>query len=158
MIRTTININSKILMDITSASEKHMVSRRDIITGLLMRMMNDIEKHGTSFRTIQYQEDDKGKNWHCFHICFREDEYEFFSGLRFLCKISLSCLLAMAVHTYIYEYQTDGISVDNYIHHRNYVLHGEIVNDIFYWRILWGYEEQEVKKLKIPIDNRIHYL
>ncbi len=100
---------------------------------------------------VKYQPDDVKKNWHCFHIRFREDEYEFFTDLRNVCKYSVSYLLAKAVALYLDEIgDIDGEkSVDNYRLFRNYVLHHEVVEGIISLHSYWGYPEKHLKTLNL---------
>lgn len=153
MVATTLNLNIIILGKITKASSQLGKSRRYIIITLLKRIMHDHQSVMRGFVTVKYQAEDDRKNWHCFHIRFKEDEYEFFLDLRKLCKYSVSFLVAIAVDQYLDKLLADrGNNVDNYINFTNYVLHQETKKGIFYTCLIWGYNEEHLKTI-IPKEN-----
>ena len=100
---------------------------------------------------MKYQPDDVKKNWHCFHIRFREDENEFMVDLRKVCKFSVSYLLAKAVDLYLDKLWEEDVekSVDNYRPFNNYVLHHEVVEGIISLHLYWGYPEKHLKTLRL---------
>ena len=153
MLATTLNMHCDILEQITKASKELGKSRRYIIILLLKRIMRDHQGLMRGFTTIKYQPDDDRENWHCFHIRFKQDEYEFFSDLRKFCKYSVSFLVAMAVDKHLDQILADKIdNVDNYANFNNYVLHQEIIGGIISTYLFWGYPEEHLKTI-IPLED-----
>jgi len=151
MITTTLNIHINNLLKISRTADRLNKTRKDIIVLLLMRMMKDHRLFSRSFSTVKYQRNDDSGNWHCFHIRFRPDENEFFVDLRKVCKVSVSCLLAMAVERYLNEIiqVIKNEFVDNYPLFENYVLRQEDIDGIISWRIYWGLPMAHLKTIRL---------
>ena len=151
MLSTTLNIHVDVLAKITQEAARIKKSRKFVIIQLFMHIMKNYQLFMRGFSTVKYQPDDVKKNWHCFHIRFREDENEFFVDLRKVCKFSVSYLLAKAVDLYLDKlWEEDGERcVDNYRLFSNYVLHHEVVDGINSLHLYWGYPEKHLKTLNL---------
>ena len=151
MIATTLNIHINVLSCINQATLELGKTRKEVIVFLLKRLMEDTEVFSRGFSTVKYQEDADPEHWHCFHIRFREDDYEYFLDLRNFSKSSVSCLLAIAVTKYleslIEDFKTG--AVDNYSLFRNYVLHWEVIDGIMAWHIYWGFPGNHLQTLRL---------
>ena len=100
-IETTINIHLTVLKRINEASLKTGESRNSIIVILLRRAMADNRRLLKLNCAVRYQERDPFKQWHCFHVRYREDTYEFCQDMRKFYKLSVSRILAYSVIRYL---------------------------------------------------------
>ena len=151
MVATTINMHKDTLAKITNAAVRQKKSRHEIIIILLKRLLNDHEKIKHRFISIKYQSDDSSMMWHCFHIRFRPDEYEFFIDLRKLCKCSVSLLIAIAVNRYNNDLNTnDNKTVDKYQQFNKYILRKRFVDGIISWHIFWMDTKKHPPALMMP--------
>ena len=146
MASTTINIRREVLSKITNAAIQSNKSRREIIIYLLKLVARNNDSHLRGFGTVKYQSDDDPDNWHCFHIRFKPDEYEYFLDLRKVCKCSVSHLVAIAADKYLNDIMAN---VDNYALFSNYVLRREIIDGIICWHLYWGYPEKHLNSLRL---------
>ena len=148
MLATTVNLHRDVLARITKVAIRKNKSRRDIIVMLLMRLMRDRHMAPRGFTTVKYQPDDDRKNWRCFHIRFRHDEYEYFTDLRKFIKCSVSLCIALAVDRYLDELTCKFKKkfVDKYMRFCNYVLRREIIEGIICWNLYWGFPGEHIKK------------
>ncbi len=146
MIATTVNLHNNTLVKITNSAVQLKKSRHEIIVILLGRIMNDHERIKHRFTSVKYQPDDSRENWHCFHIRFRQDEYEFFLDLRKLCKCSVSLLIAIAVDRYIHEIGNNSHKyVDKYLEFNIYILKKKLTDGIISWHLNWVYSKKHIK-------------
>ena len=76
-------------------------SRNYIITILLKRAMVDKQKLLKLNKIVKYQKRDPLKQWHHFHVRYREDMYEFCQDMRKFYKLSISRILAFSVGKYL---------------------------------------------------------
>ena len=156
MLSTTINIKKEIFIKITKTAIFLKKSRCEIITLLLMRVMRDHQKIMNEFVTVKYQPDADKKKWHCFHIRFKHDEYEFFIDLRKVCKCSVSLLVAIAVDRYIDELiKNFQKGVDNNTLFSNYIFRRIIVEGIYCWHFYWGYPTEHIKTLRLQKTHQL---
>ena len=150
MLATTLNVHHDVLAKITEIAVRHEKTLREIIVLLLKRIMDDHVGLMRGFTTVRYQSDDDRKNWHCFHIRFKHDEYEYFNDLRKVCKRSISLLISIAIDRYYDELTSAPINVvDNYTQFNNYVLRREVVGGIITWLLYWGYPERHLRTLRL---------
>ena len=151
MLSTTLNIHVDVFAKITQEAVRLKKSRKFVIILLFMQIMKNYQLFMRGFSTVKYQPDDAKKNWHCFHIRFREDENEFFVDLRKVCKFSVSYLLAKAVDLYLDKLWEEDLekSVDNYRTFNNYVLHHTVIDGIISLQSYWGYPEKHLKTLHL---------
>jgi hypothetical protein len=155
MPRTTLNIHTDVMTQISHAATKINKSQRDIIVMLLIRIVQNHSGLQRGFTTVKYQPDAGKEAWHKFHICYRSDENEYFGDLRRFCKYSVSYLVAIAVEKYLDQLIGDKTEKgrDNYACFRNYVLYQEVVDGILSWRIYWGFPLEELKTLHLRQDD-----
>ena len=144
-VETTILIKKEVLDEVNRASVKTGMSRSEVISVLLERIMNDYKDMTKLGKRVKYQPREDVKDRHCFHVCFKENDYEYFLDLRKLFKLSLSYLLAISVKRYLRSIINEECT-DNY-RFSNYVLTAEIINGVISWRLLWGYPEIVAKLL-----------
>ena len=157
MARTTLNIHKMVFARISAASVRLNRSKKQIIVLLLKRLMEEHSDFRGGLSTVKYQSRDVKENWHSFCIRFREDDSEFFSDLRKLCKFSVSCLLAIAADKYLGEILENGHhGIYNYVHFTNYVILHETVEGFYSWRIYWGYPEETIRRVVPAITHTVH--
>lgn len=144
MMKTTLNIHKDTLNKINLAAKSVNVSRSKMIILLLKEFMKDNKNKARLGMLVEYQDRDDNENWHLFHISFREDEYEYFTDLRKLMKMSLSLILSNAVIKFLAGHKLDLIKSDNYPF-KNYVIIKEYIDNIICWKLIWGYAETALK-------------
>ena len=151
MLSTTLNIHVDVFAKINQEAVRLKKSRKFVIILLFMHIMKNYQLFMRGFSTVKYQPDDVKKNWHCFHIRYREDEKEYFEDLRKVCKFSVSYLLVKAVDHYLDKLWEEDVekSVDNYRPFSNYVLHHEVIEGIISFQFYWGYPEKHLKTLHL---------
>jgi hypothetical protein len=138
MLRTTININLDVLVEITAAAIRLEVSRRKLIVRLLMRIMRDISRYQGEFTLVKYQPYDPLGRWHHFPIVFRKDENEFFTDLRKFSKYSVSYLVAIAVREYLPEILAEQKKSRHNYSYNEWALGLRMVRGALCWEIFWG--------------------
>jgi len=136
-METTINIRIDILEMISSAAQQKGISRSELITILIKKFMDDIANPGRIGKMIQYQKRCKTGSWHKFHLCVREDEYEYFLDLRKLLKMSASLILAYAVDKFLNKIMGSK-ETDNY-RYKNYIIAMEMMDNVICWKFIWGF-------------------
>ena len=139
MIYTTLNIHKGVFEKISAAAEKLNKSKREIIVLLLMKLMGDYNSFRFRFSAVAYQPDADEDSWHCFHINFREHEYEYFTDLRKLTKFSVSFLLRIAVYRYL-DKLTESFDepTDNYLMFKDYTVLHKDIDGFLVWTFIWG--------------------
>jgi hypothetical protein len=143
-METTLNIRTDINEKINRAAQLKDISRSELITILIKKVMDDISNPGRIGRLVQYQERRSQGAWHTFHFYLKEDDYEYFLDLRKLLKIWVSLILAYAVERFL-EMIMKGNSTDNN-RYQNYVIIKEIIDDLICWKLIWGFPPN-IKKL-----------
>lgn len=137
-IDTTMNLDREVLARLDSAAEMLGVSRRHLVSSLLgFAPRRACAAAGASDR-VRYQERrDKGK-WYKLHVRLRKDEYEFFSDLRKVMKMSVSFIIAWAIEQYLEELSEQmKDDVDKY-RYRNYAIMSKIIGNVTCLIIYWG--------------------
>lgn len=137
-METTLYIHRAILEKITYAAHARRISRSDLIRTLIKIILDKHALYQLNMgKLVRYQEKCNPEEWHRFHIILREDEYEYYLDLRKFLKMSLSCILALAVNRYIDtmhdEYFTDN---NRFI---NYVIVKKVARSLICWKLYWGY-------------------
>jgi hypothetical protein len=145
-METTLNIRIELLEKITSTAQERNISRSELIIDLLQKVMADESSRVRMGKLVKYQEKRKAKEWHRFHVCFREDDYEYFLDLRKLMKMSLSFILAYAVKKYLDEL-AQVKKTDNY-RYTNYLIIKDWIGSVVCWRLVWGYPPEIAKYLE----------
>ncbi|HOT43963.1 MAG TPA: hypothetical protein PLM53_05875 [Spirochaetota bacterium] len=146
-MKTTLNVRVDILLKISQAAQRKGLSRSDMIVLLIKKVMNDAPDTTHLGKMVQYQKKRKPYEWRTFHVRFRMDDYEYFLDLRKLFKMSVSLLLAYAVENYLDEVLTRNFS-DNY-QFRNYTVIREVVDNIIFWKLIWGFSVNIIEKRKV---------
>ena len=100
-MKTKLNMNIEIKLQIEIASIKLKISRTALIKQLLKYFEKDQKKYFTMNKSVQYQDEDLKENWKQFHLTLSEPEYECFFDMRKLCKMSLSYIIALSVEKYL---------------------------------------------------------
>ncbi len=138
-MKTTINIRIDNLRKIELAAKSMGISRSKMIACLLKKVMEERNDSVTLGKMVKYQKKRKISDWRISHVNFREDEYEYFTDLRKILKMSLSLILSDAVSHYLGKEGRIDIS-DNY-RFINYTVIREEVDTIIHWRYIWGYPD-----------------
>lgn len=136
-MKTTLNVHTEVLEKIVSAAQTANISKSRMIVLLIMKVLAQKEITGSLGMPVRYQRRRKRDEWHKLHACFREDEYEYFSDLRRILKMSVSLILSYAVEKYLGE-KNNLDNSDNYPF-RNYILIKDHINDTICWKHIWGY-------------------
>lgn len=144
---TTVNIGRDVAARIAGAAAGQGASRRDIVSALLKYAAGRMKPDSFPRVCVKYQEKRPGVGWHRLHVVMRRDEYDFFTDLRKLFKLSVSFIIAYAVEHYLDEMlnHTNGIT-DNYLY-RNYAIIQIPVGDIMCWLLCWGIHPELAKYL-----------
>jgi hypothetical protein len=100
VIKTTININTKILLKLNYASTILQISVTHIIK-ILLQKYSEQSHQVVMFSPKKYQKHDKLSNWHTFHINFQEYEYEIGFDFTKIYKKSLSLIIAESIKKYL---------------------------------------------------------
>jgi hypothetical protein len=135
-METTLNIHIDILRKITMAAGSLGISRSELITLLIKKMMDDITDPGRLGSMVQYQERSSPDCWRVFHLQVGFDDYEYFIDLRKLLKMSVSLILAYAVKKFLNKLNIS--KTDNYPY-KNYLIVKEVIDNVICWRYIWGY-------------------
>ncbi len=144
-MKTTLNIRTYILRQISLAAKAESISCSAMIAILLKKAMKGIGSPDCMGRLVQYQEPCRPEEQHTFHITWKEYDYEYFQDMRKLQKMSVSLLLARAVKRYLGKKNTINKS-DNYLF-INYTIIKEVIDNIICWRFIWGYTPTLIKRL-----------
>ncbi len=136
-METTLYIHYDILEKINYAARCSRISRSDMISLLLKKVMARMPDPACAGKMVRYQKKDKAENWCRFHVSIQMDEYEYFLDLRRLLKMSVSLILAYAVKRYI-KMLIRKNDTDNY-QYKNYVLAKTVINNTICWKLIWGY-------------------
>jgi hypothetical protein len=145
MIKTTLNMNSKIEEKLIDASISLMKSKSEIIKLLLEKVKKDRKGYLKKFIRVKYQNRDPDANWMVFHINFTNSEYEHFLDMRKFFKSSLSRIIALAVEKYLHT--IEGNNCDNY-DFSNYLFEVKIDYKGEFFRIEWETEDKRSGKSK----------
>ncbi len=72
----------------------------DVIVYMLTQFVGKPKNKNKVYSTVQYQQSDVAQNWGTFTINFTPQEHECFYGCRYFFKVSVSCMLALALEMY----------------------------------------------------------
>jgi len=115
------------------------IAQRDVIIELLKRLMRDVNRRLGGFTGVRYQPALKEGEWYPFCIRFKKEEYEFYTDLRKICKLTVSYLVAIAVQEYMLEILgSNRKRVINYIFPRDCALSIRVVDQVRCWQFYWG--------------------
>jgi hypothetical protein len=136
-METTLNIRIDVSKKITFAAQARGISCSEMIAILIKKVMHDISNPGRMGKLVQYQERRRQNEWHTFHLCVREDDYEYFLDLRKLLKMSVSLILAYAVNKFLDKIlKMDDTDKNRF---RNYIVIRDVIDDIICWKFIWGF-------------------
>jgi len=140
-LTTSLYIHLDVLARLNTAAKELKCSRRDLISMLLMRVANEIDRCHGRYRAVRYQATDPLKRWRRTCIRFSGDEYERVTDLRKFCKSSVSLLLAVAVHKYLPKIEKGEEQPEvlrNGRAGKGYAIGRAVLNGIVCWTIAWG--------------------
>lgn len=152
-IETTANMHINILRKIEHASKILNRPQMLIVRLLLGKLLEDERKYAGSWSRIKYQKRDVAENWTTFHLCLREDEYEYTQDLRKVYKMSLSHVIAYAVNKFLDIMLSMLTSIEfvnkieNYLY-KNYISSYELIDGVHCWRYCWGYTPRVYTQLE----------
>jgi hypothetical protein len=147
MLATSLNMHRDTLIVLTRAAVRMRISRREIIVRLLMRVMCEVDAYRRDHCNVAYQGDNTDKKWHCFPIKFNNDEREFFTDLRKICKCSVSLLVAIAVEKYLVDMISETIKgVYKNVRFNCHEIKKEIQCGLVCWQIHWGHPGEGRKR------------
>jgi len=147
-IKTTINMNKRIIKELNQASSTLKLSRTKIIRLLIKQFLEDQNRVEILNSTVKYQERDSESQWSKFHITLREDEYELCLDLRKVYKMSLSLIIALAIdrhlkNIFIVNQRSPEEIYDKYLFH-NYYFSFTSQNGVRKIQIYWGISNPEL--------------
>ena len=165
-IKTTLNIHKDIKKIIDDTSYILEISRTQIISMLLKKLVK-VNKINLQFaKGLKYQDSDDPENWGTFHISYRQDEYDLFNDLKKIHNCSISYLVSFAVRKFL-----SGLLSHDAVLHENkkkqnkriltkrlgdnyrfnsYVFVREVVCGVISWRIFWGLPPNLSEILQMP--------
>ena len=139
IIDTTINIDRELLERLDCAVSVSGIPREKIISCLMRRIGAGEKRRIMPWCQVKYQARRKKARWAKLHVVLRGDEYEYFSDLKKVFKLSVSHIIARAIDQYLDEIvELLNCGTDNY-HYHNYIFSVTRVDDVvclvFYWGI-----------------------
>lgn len=131
-------------LQILQASTLTGKTNSEIITMLMMRIVNIHNRLIGQNQRVRYQERNENRKWKTMHltICFRD--YEYFLDLRKFCKRSVSSLVALAVSLFLDEIINSICNRENKTEYtdnnqfKHYILFKKIIDNTICWEIYWG--------------------
>ncbi|MCP4131827.1 MAG: hypothetical protein GY754_12680 [bacterium] len=100
-IDTTINIKGELLEKLLDASAEMGLSRNKIIILLMRRVIENKDLPVVMFHQVHYQARMEDANWHRVHVWLPPEVYESWQDLRKFHKMSISAIIAFAIHEYL---------------------------------------------------------
>ncbi|HPA71201.1 MAG TPA: hypothetical protein PKY31_02970 [Spirochaetota bacterium] len=134
---TTVTISRDMLVRLAGAAEYAALSKSGLISALLRRVARDKRLFDNDSIRVRYQDRREKEEWHCLHVSFRRDEFEFYRDLRVLCRFSVSFLITYAIEHYLYEVTEMIKNTDNYRYH-NHSSYCFVDNGVVSWVRCWG--------------------
>jgi hypothetical protein len=148
-MRTTININSLLLLELKESARKLDITTNELIEILLRKAFSQNRLKAVAFSGIKYQERDPGKKWKRHHVRFEYHMYEHCLDFRKFMKISVSLLIAYAIANYLNEITIINIEeVDNYP--CNYLFIANTFNMVNGFMVFWGIPEEKYLSHLLP--------
>lgn len=102
-IETTMNIDRDVLNQLEGATVRLGVSRRHMVSSLLGYACKKARAAENHHERVRYQQRREKSRWCTIHVSLRKDEYEFFTDLRKVMKLSVSFIIAWAIELYLDE-------------------------------------------------------
>ncbi len=155
-MRTTINIDRNLLERLEEAMDTLHLSKNELISLLLARIIRKNEFEPMPHKRIRYQERGKGLIvWKKKHINIDSVFYEKFLDLRRNFKFSVSWFIAFAIRNYLDELveilsnsKDTKLILDNY--DRNFVYISRMLGSVRLFISLLGYPgDKIIKRLRI---------
>ncbi|MCP4130404.1 MAG: hypothetical protein GY754_05435 [bacterium] len=144
-IDSTIYIKCELLAKVQDAAARMGLSRNKVILLLMRRVSEKKELEIHMFHRIHYQLRD-GEPGRRIHVWLPPQVYETFQDLRKIHKMSISAIIAFAIHEYLEILLEEPASpeemiiADNY--HANYLFGARESGGIQKFVIYWGFPEE----------------
>ncbi len=142
---STIHIKNELLVKVQDAAAQMGLSRNRVIILLMRRVSEKKELEVNMFHRIHYQLRD-GEPGRRVHVWLPPEVYETWQDLRKIHKMSISAVIAFAIHEYLEilleESPPPGemVNADNY--HHNYLFGARESGGIQKFVIYWGFPEE----------------
>lgn len=143
MVKTTLHLKRKAADALDKKAKEMGFSRSALIVMLAYRQMMKFKKRAAFLQVVRYQKRKPKTEWKTVHITVNESDYVFMLEMRCFYKISVSCLITMALNELLYSKYC--IYNKKFIRHfrDNYFFngHGMMVEKIetsISWRIYWN--------------------
>ncbi|MCP4134486.1 MAG: hypothetical protein GY754_26165 [bacterium] len=144
-IDSTIHIKCELLAKVQDAAAQMGLSRSKVIILLMRHVSEKKELEINMFHRIHYQLRD-GEPGRRIHVWLPPEVYETFQDLRKIHKMSISAIIAFAIHEYLEILLKEStspeemVNADNY--HHNYLFTARESGGIQKFVIYWGFPEE----------------
>ncbi len=150
-IDTTINIREVFLERIDASAKMCSISRSELVSLLLIRMMKGKNTDKNRFSRVKYQKRDKNTVWRRPHVMLEPDLYEKSIDMRKLFKMSVSHIITVAYKKYmdiLVNELKNGENTDK--NRRNYICIGKQLGGVFSYTVFWDFplEKELIKCLE----------
>jgi len=138
-IPTTLCIRKDILGRVDALCKKSGMSRATLVNRALRLSMRKNYSPVAGRDAVRYQQSAPADSWRILHVRFGKDEYEFFTDMRKVFKMSVSLLLAYSIMNFyddIIGTGKDEIKRDNY-HFSHHVLTSSTTGTGICWKLYW---------------------
>ncbi len=151
IVHTTVHLCTNDAMHLNEGAEKLKMTRSQLMAILLKKMLIHIKDFKNTFTTVKYQKACDDQGWQVIHVFPEKVDYEVFTDMRNVCKLSVSFLLAIAIKKYLnqlldLEKYTVKDEFDNYKIH-DYDCTGKIDKNNYCWHTIWVLDKKLAQKL-----------
>ena len=137
-VQTSINIDDASYCKLSDASLRAGCSRSRMISSLLGYAERTGRCRGGAFGTVKYNRKPPGGVWRCLHVSVRPEECEFFSDLKKVMKLSVSCIVCWAIRELLDDMLDNvGNDTDNY-RVNSYSAYSATLGNVFHLVLCWG--------------------
>lgn len=102
-MKTTIYVHNSTNKKLSKAAKILSCSKSSIIKYLLKQVLFNTGSKSNIYKSIKYQPSDSKSNWDTFPIAFTNDEYEYYTDIRKVKKMSVSLALAIGCRIFLME-------------------------------------------------------
>ena len=145
-LETSFNMHIVTFVKLFNATQRTGIPMLGLIREMMYNYAKDHKNMYVARGTVKYQKRDMDNNWKVFRVSLNEKDYELFTDMRKVMKLSVSYLVALAIKKYLDKIVCK-ILKNN--HRYAYLIHdalgeriGKLKNWIFSWYI--------IKRRKIP--------
>lgn len=142
-VRTTLHLNRRMAEVLDENAKKLGLSRSELVMMLAYRQMMRNKKRAAFLQVVRYQKRKPNTEWKSVHIAIKESDYVFLVEMRCFYKISVSCLINMALCELLYSKYCiyNNRFIKNFKDKNLYNGHGMMTENTktsVCWRIYWN--------------------